>query len=133
MSCLLLLVPGGLGLLLRVYIVSFVSVVASVLSFLADYVFCGDAERAISQLGCDIHRLDRYFAFFAICSVSWTVGQSTLGWGTAATLVTPLPVFFMYSRSSSTYEQWRFRHTLWHIVLVVELCYVCVLLHHAIE
>ena len=128
-SCLCLLVPGGLGLLLREYLIALVSLGASVLSFHADYVFCGDPAKAIRTTGVDIHKVDRYFAFLAICSVSWSVGRSKLGWSTAAALVFPLPCFFLYSRSSRTSEQWSVRHSVWHAVLVLELCYVSWLLH----
>jgi hypothetical protein len=128
-SCMCLLVPGGLGLLLREYLIALVSLGAAFLSFHADYVFCGDTAKAIRETGVDVHKADRHFAFFAICSVSLAVGRSPLGWTTAAALVLPLPCFFLYSRASRTSEQWNFRHSLWHAVLVVELCYVSWLLH----
>ena len=130
-SCLCLLVPGGIGLLLREYLIALVSLGAAILSFHADYVFCGDPEKAIRVTGVDVHKVDRHFAFFAVCSVSLSVGRSPLGWSTALALVAPLPCFFLYSRASRTSEQWNFRHSLWHAVLVVELCYVSLLLHSA--
>ena len=128
-SCLCLLIPGGIGLLLREYLIALVSLGAAVLSFHADYIFCGDTEKAIRVTGIDVHKADRYFAFFAVCSVTLSVGCSPLGWSTAIALVSPLPCFFLYSRASRTSEQWNFRHSLWHAVLVAELCYVSYLLH----
>ena len=128
-SCLLLLVPGGLALLLREYLIALVSIGAALLSFNADFVFCGDPAKAIRVTGVDVHRLDRHFAFFAVCSVTLTVGWSPIGWATAALLVLPLPCFFLYSRASRTSEQWNFRHSLWHAVLVLELCYIAWRLH----
>ena len=99
-----------------------VCVNAALWSFLADYTFAGNGKGSIQRLGFDVHRVDRYNAFFSIAFFSYKFIVAGL-LPKLLCCISLLCAGFMYSRNSPTPDSWFFRHTVWHTVLVVVLFY----------
>ena len=95
---------------------------AALWSFLADYTFAGNSAGSIRSLGFEVHRVDRYNAFFSITFFSIEFVRAGL-LPNLICCISFLCAGFLYSRNAPTPESWFFRHAVWHAVLVVILFY----------
>ena len=115
------------ALLSQTNTLSFICVNTAIWSYLADYTYASNSEGSIEALGFDVHVVDRYSAFV-------TVGFFVYKMIIANHLLQVFPLLgllslaFLYTRNSPTKSSWFFRHTVWHVVVVLILSYIIHLL-----
>jgi predicted membrane channel-forming protein YqfA (hemolysin III family) len=126
LSCIFIALPS---LLCKSFnAMAFICIISSIFSFLADYSFAGNEEGGKKTFGFSIHVIDRWSACFSIAyflfKLVWT--NHVLE---AIGLILSLCIGFLYSRNSPTKDSWFFRHTVWHVVLVIVVSRAIIILN----
>eukprot|EP00929_Paragymnodinium_shiwhaense_P120908 TRINITY_DN92979_c0_g1_i1.p1 TRINITY_DN92979_c0_g1~~TRINITY_DN92979_c0_g1_i1.p1 ORF type:complete len:193 (-),score=0.72 TRINITY_DN92979_c0_g1_i1:68-589(-) len=120
-SCILLSAPAVLSIAHGDWVMALGLVFIGIFSFLADYLYVGSIWNVIDRWIATAFTLYFYYRAWPVVPIKATVN------------LIPIVITLSYSRASKTRAEWRFRHSLWHLVMTVDMAYFLWCIYDAID